>query len=419
MPEKQRLEQRRDDGVELENQFILRLPEVKSRFNFTCLIFFRPTILCLQEPAQALREAVREGANNLKDRLSIRLDNDVRYGEVRYDQWLMHAKVVDLPTVIESLKSVDLKNFYKTADICQMMVCKMEPEEQPIEEESPSKNKKKDPNKVDKKFLHPHGVTPPLKNVRRRRFRKTLKKKYVEAPEIEKEVKRLLRVDNEAVSVKWEVITEEEDPSKPSSKNEDQPSTSKHKGKAKDRNTTDDPAADAENETQGTSRDVAEHDIFGGEVSDSDEEDTNIKMIDIDENSRLSADDSRSRMSDSNSLQYHGGSDKLTTEFSQSMFNSSADSPTFRQHQSSDYFEQENDFLVPQSSQESRDLNVRVNELEQQVTELKQQKIQKELEISSIENETLRKRLQDNLDSLVDQIRDKESEIQHLQSALF
>lgn len=419
MPEKQRLEQRRDDGVELENQFILRLPEVKSRFNFTPLIFVRPTILCLQEPAQALREAVREGANNLKDRLSIRLDNDVRYGEVRYDQWLMHAKVVDLPTVIESLKSVDLKNFYKTADICQMMVCKMEPEEQPIEEESPSKNKKKDPNKVDKKFLHPHGVTPPLKNVRRRRFRKTLKKKYVEAPEIEKEVKRLLRVDNEAVSVKWEVITEEEDPSKPPSKNDDQPSTSKHKGKAKDRNTTDDPAADAENETQGTSRDVAEHDIFGGEVSDSDEEDTNIKMIDIDENSRLSADDSRSRMSDSNSLQYHGGSDKLTTEFSQSMFNSSADSPTFRQHQSSDYFEQENDFLVPQSSQESRDLNVRVNELEQQVTELKQQKIQKELEISSIENETLRKRLQDNLDSLVDQIRDKESEIQHLQSALF
>lgn len=344
----------------------------------------------------------------------------MRYGEVRYDQWLMHAKVLDLPTVIESLKSVDLKNFYKTADICQMMICKMEPEELPIEEESPSKNKKKDPNKVDKKFLHPHGVTPPLKNVRRRRFRKTLKKKYVEAPEIEKEVKRLLRVDNEAVSVKWEVITEDEDTStKPSSKNDDQPTTSKHKGKAKDRNTNHDTTADGENETQGTSRDVAEHDIFGGEVSDSDEEDTNIKMIDIDETSRLSADDSRSRMSDSNSLQYHGGSDKLTTEFSQSMFNSSADSPTFRQHQGGEYFEQENDFLVPQSSQESRDVNVRVNELEQQVTELKQQKIQKELEISSIENETLRKRLQDNLDSLVDQIRDKEAEIQHLQSGLF
>jgi len=43
-----------------------------------------------------------------------------------------------------------------------------------------------------------------------------LKKKYVEAPEIEKEVKRLLRVDNDAVNVKWEVICEDEDTSKPS-----------------------------------------------------------------------------------------------------------------------------------------------------------------------------------------------------------
>lgn len=58
-----------------------------------------------------------------------------------------------------------------------------------------------DPNKVDKKYLWPHGVTPPVKNVRKRRFRKTLKKKYVEAPEIEKELKRLLRIDNDAVRV--------------------------------------------------------------------------------------------------------------------------------------------------------------------------------------------------------------------------
>jgi len=42
-----------------------------------------------------------------------------------------------------------------------------------------------------------------------------LKKKYVEAPEIEKEVKRLLRVDNDAVNVKWEVICEDDDQSKP------------------------------------------------------------------------------------------------------------------------------------------------------------------------------------------------------------
>lgn len=68
-----------------------------------------------------LREAIQTGANNLKDRLSIRLDNDLRYGEVRFDHWLLHAKVVDLPTVVESLKTIDNKNFYKTADLCQLV----------------------------------------------------------------------------------------------------------------------------------------------------------------------------------------------------------------------------------------------------------------------------------------------------------
>lgn len=97
-----------------------------------------------------------------------------------------------------------------------MVICKEEDDHTTTDEESPVRQKKKDPNKVDKKFLWPHGITPPTKNVRRRRFRKTLKKKYVEAPEIEKEVKRLLRVDNEAVNVKWEVICEDEDQSKPS-----------------------------------------------------------------------------------------------------------------------------------------------------------------------------------------------------------
>ena len=57
-------------------------------------------------------------------------------------------------------------------------------------------------SQVDKKFVFRHGLVPPLKNCRRRRFRKTLRKKFVEAPEVEKEVKRLLRLDTEAVEIK-------------------------------------------------------------------------------------------------------------------------------------------------------------------------------------------------------------------------
>lgn len=66
-------------------------------------------------------KAIAQGANNLKDRLTIKLDNDLRYGEVRFDHWLLYAKVIDLPSVIESLKTIDNKSFYKTADICQMV----------------------------------------------------------------------------------------------------------------------------------------------------------------------------------------------------------------------------------------------------------------------------------------------------------
>jgi len=70
-----------------------------------------------------------------------------------------------------------------------MIICK-ENEELSISDEDniPNILKKKEPNKVDKKYLWPHGITPPLKNVRKRRFRKTLIKESSDAQEIEKEV---------------------------------------------------------------------------------------------------------------------------------------------------------------------------------------------------------------------------------------
>lgn len=216
----------------------------------------------------------------------------MRHGEVRVDHWLLTAKVVDLPTIVESLKTIDGKGFYKTADICQMLLCKEE-DDQVVDEDVHQKVKKKDPNKVEKKYLWPHGITPPTKNVRKRRFRKTLKKKYVEAPEIEKEVKRLLRIDNDAVSynnelfhkflffykiqvsVKWEVINED------------------------DENKVNKGTVVKKPPGEGNSQ-VAEHDIFGGAVSDSEEEDATLNVLELDETSQNSAEDSH--LTDSNSV---------------------------------------------------------------------------------------------------------------------
>uniref|UniRef100_A0A8C5PQI9 TATA-box binding protein associated factor 7 n=1 Tax=Leptobrachium leishanense TaxID=445787 RepID=A0A8C5PQI9_9ANUR len=189
---KQKTSRSKDDAPhELESQFILRLP---------------------QEYASTIRRMVQSGNVNAKDRLSIELHADGRHGIVRVDRVPLAAKLVDIPCVTECLKTIDKKTFYKTADLCQILVCTVDgelypPLEEPTGTSDPKTNKKKD---REKKFVWNHGITPPLKNVRKRRFRKTAKKKYIESPDVEKEVKRLLSTDAEAVSVRWEVIAEDE-----------------------------------------------------------------------------------------------------------------------------------------------------------------------------------------------------------------
>lgn len=168
---------------DLEQQFILRLPA---------------------GPAMALRREVQSGSMALKDRLSIELNQDHRHGAVRYGTEIFHAKLLDLPCIVESYKTIDNKTAYKTADISQMLLCTHDEDPMSDENDSPKKKDK------DKKYQYIHGITPPMKNVKKRRFRKTLKKKYMEQPDIEKEVKRLFRQDAEAIDVKWELLTEEE-----------------------------------------------------------------------------------------------------------------------------------------------------------------------------------------------------------------
>lgn len=408
--------------VELESQFVLRLPP---------------------EPAKVLREAIRSGAVHLKDRLSIKLENDMRYGEVRVDHWLMPAKVMDLPSIVESLKTIDNKSFYKTADICQIVICKEEDDQTP-EEEGPVKTKKKDPNKVDKKFLWPHGITPPLKNVRKRRFRKTLKKKYVEAPEIEKEVKRLLRVDNEAVSVKWEVICDDDKAKviKPFSNMDENSETGPTRN------------VDTSIETSNPhSVDVAEHEIFGEAVSDSEEEETKINVTEFEEEtSRPSADDSH--MSDSTSLQgLSAPRDRLVTEFTTDMFSAernysehvpkTSGGNSMKQEQHNEFGEQsgeyqrvkqevsfefdifKNDMTTVEdseynsNSQMSKDaIKTRLTALEAELADLRTRRQQQELEIANIENHALRVRFLDILDNLLAEQLEKEQEYQELTSLI-
>ena len=317
-------------------------------------------IVSSEEPAGALREAIKSGASNLKERLFIQLEADktgnnqyLRKGHVQFDKWNFTSRLLDLPTIVESHKTIDNKFFYKTADICQLLVCK-EGEGFSDEDEvsSPVKKKSKDPYKVDKKYLYPHGIAAPLKNCRKRRFRKTLKKKYVEAPEIEKEVKRLLREDYDAVSVKWEVITEEE-------------LNSNKTGEAGQ--------TDAKPSASGDLRNNPED--LGLDLSDSDDEGRGD--MDSDENSRMSGTAEDSRMSDSASAKPGPSGVSGPTSFSKDMF-----------------IKQE----VPLSKED------RIAEMRMQMMMMQSKRKDLEHNISNCPNEALRNKFRSELSSVTAEI---------------
>lgn len=56
---------------------------------------------------------------------------------------LFVLQLVDLPCIIETLKTTDNKTFYKTADISQMLICSNDMEPGDEEAESPKKKKEK------------------------------------------------------------------------------------------------------------------------------------------------------------------------------------------------------------------------------------------------------------------------------------
>ncbi|XP_028614849.1 transcription initiation factor TFIID subunit 7-like isoform X2 [Grammomys surdaster] len=189
---------------ELENQFILRLPP---------------------EHASTVRKIIRSGNAAMRDKLKIDLSPDSRHAIVQVDDVSLSAKLVDLPCVIGSLKTYDRKTFYKTADVSQMLLCSADgdrhssPEEPATSAGATVAGKERE---AEENYIWKHGITPPLKNVRKKRFRKPTKKHpdtkqneesrggYVDSKDVEKEVKRLLRSDAEAISSRWEIVVEDE-----------------------------------------------------------------------------------------------------------------------------------------------------------------------------------------------------------------
>lgn len=134
--------------------------------------------------------------------VSIRwLDKDFRRAIVKVQGRAYAAVLVDLPCIVETMKSWDRKGWWKVADLCQMLLvlgrCGNDDE---------AKNYAL-PREVDKETLQfAHGLTPPMHWVRKRRFRKRLSYKTI--ANVDEEVERLLKEDELAEQQGGEVNAE-------------------------------------------------------------------------------------------------------------------------------------------------------------------------------------------------------------------
>ncbi|KAI6036309.1 TAFII55 protein conserved region-domain-containing protein [Pisolithus microcarpus] len=162
-----------DEDLTFEEQFILRMPP--------------------GEDCEKLRKMIqaREVSNDVWFKFK-----DSRRGVFHIGHNLYSFKLVDLPCIIESQKTLDNKQMFKVADICQMLVI----EKRIQEEEAVIANRNVN---VDE-FIWPHGITPPLHHARKRRFRKRVNRRTIES--VEEEVERLIAADSLAAEVKYEVL---------------------------------------------------------------------------------------------------------------------------------------------------------------------------------------------------------------------
>lgn len=114
---------------------------------------------------------------------------------------LYAATLVDMPCIVEGMKSWDKRGWHKAADICQMLLVLGV-----VKTESEALTYALPHGEVDHTtFGYAHGLTPPMRWARKRRFRKRISTHTIE--EVEAEVERLFRADTEAVEeTKWELL---------------------------------------------------------------------------------------------------------------------------------------------------------------------------------------------------------------------
>lgn len=108
--------------------------------------------------------------------------------DVKYEDFESKASLVELPCILESQKSIDMINLFKSNDICQMILVH-DPNKEPEIPESQAKKvvvEEKDTKQI--KYLANSGITAPTTNIRKKFFRQPPKVDPQLVQEVEKEI---------------------------------------------------------------------------------------------------------------------------------------------------------------------------------------------------------------------------------------
>ncbi|KIV91884.1 hypothetical protein PV10_06375 [Exophiala mesophila] len=154
-----------------------------------------------------LRKAVEEGTLGLLrtekgPAISIKmLDHLGRRGILKIKDNSYATSLVDLPCIIEGMKSWDKKSWIKSIDVSQMLLvlgkCSNEEE---------AKNYPLPPDVDEKTYQYAHGITAPMKWVRKRRFNRTKRARVDDIEAVERRVAQLLEQDKAATTVNYQVL---------------------------------------------------------------------------------------------------------------------------------------------------------------------------------------------------------------------
>ncbi|KAK8217042.1 TAFII55 protein conserved region-domain-containing protein [Phyllosticta paracitricarpa] len=157
--------------------------------------------------------SLKEGGADVSFRF---FDRDGRRACVTIKGHHYAASLLDLPCVVEGMKSWERKGaWYKTTDICQLLLVWAQ-----VDKEEDARTKPLPKEIDDKTWQYPHGLTPPMHYVRKRRFRPRVARHVIDA--VEEELERLLTADKQAKEAGGESVYELVDPNKPDEPDEDQ-----------------------------------------------------------------------------------------------------------------------------------------------------------------------------------------------------